>query len=64
VLFRVTNGKSTRDDRAGKIKISTVVEADELDDFFGRYAEVCRGGMDGLRKRDRKARRKNKGGKP
>jgi len=61
LLFRATNGKSTREDRKGKIKISTVVEPEELEAFFGKYAEVCRSGMDGLKKRDRKARKKNKG---
>jgi len=61
VLFRATNGKSTREDRKGKVKIATVVEANEVEAFFARYAEVCRSGMDGLRKRDRKARKRNKG---
>ena len=37
-----------------KLKISTVVSQDELEEFFGKYGEVCKGGMQGLKKRDRK----------
>jgi len=39
-----------------------VVQADELEGFFTRYAEVCKGGMAGLKKRDRSGR-KGKGKK-
>jgi signal recognition particle subunit SRP14 len=31
------------------------VEADALEGFFARYAEVCKQGMSGLKKRDRAA---------
>jgi signal recognition particle subunit SRP14 len=48
------------------VKIATVVEPEELDGFYVRYAEVCRAGMDALKKRDRskgKKRKKEKKGK-
>ena len=52
VIIRATSGKS-RENKAGKIKLSTIVEADALEAFFVRYAEVCKSGMSGLKKRDR-----------
>jgi signal recognition particle subunit SRP14 len=45
------------------------VDVEGLDEFYRRYAEVCKKGMEGLRKRDRKARKRKdkdkgkKGGK-
>ncbi|OOF94632.1 hypothetical protein ASPCADRAFT_6317 [Aspergillus carbonarius ITEM 5010] len=37
-----------------KVKLSTVVSPEELEAFYARYAEVCKAGMTGLKKRDRK----------
>ncbi len=34
-----------------------MVEADKLDGFFARYSECLKGGMGGLRKRDRSGRK-------
>lgn len=65
LLIRATNGDS-KDQRKkgakrdGRIKVSTVVMPDELQCFFERYAEVAKGGMGSLKKRDRKARKKAK----
>ncbi|CAG7962475.1 unnamed protein product [Penicillium olsonii] len=54
---KITKSKST------KIKISTVVNPEDLEAFYTRYAEVCKGGMTGLKKRDRRGRKaKTKGG--
>ena len=39
------------------MKLSTVVQADELEGFFTRYAEVWKAGMSGLKKRDRSGRK-------
>ena len=69
MLVRATNGKS-KEKRAEKIKISAVVKPEELERFFARYAEVCKVGMSGLKKRDRSGakakakakKRKGKGG--
>ncbi|KAG0647266.1 Signal recognition particle 14 kDa [Hyphodiscus hymeniophilus] len=60
ILIRATNGKS-KDNKAKKVKLSTVVESDAIEGFFAKYAEVCKGGMSGLKKRDRsKAKEKLK----
>lgn len=68
VIIRASNGKS-KAHRGDKVKLSTVVEADALEGFFARYAEVCKLGMSGLKKRDRskakeklKAKKKKQGG--
>ena len=60
--MRATNGKS-KDKIKDKIKLSTVVQADELEAFFVKYAEVWKAGMSGLKKRDRSGRKKGKGKK-
>ncbi|KAF6815530.1 Signal recognition particle subunit srp14 [Colletotrichum sojae] len=65
VIVRATNGKSKKN-RDKKIKLSTVVEVDALDDFYGRYADICKAGMVALKPRDRskkkaKARKKKSG---
>ncbi|PYH49007.1 signal recognition particle 14 kDa protein [Aspergillus saccharolyticus JOP 1030-1] len=53
-----TPGKATP---SKKVKLSTVVSPEELEAFYARYAEVCKAGMTGLKKRDRK--KKNAKGK-
>lgn len=52
ILIRASNGKS-KEHQSNKVKFSTVVEADDLEIFFLKYAEVCKQGMSGLKKRDR-----------
>ncbi|RKF57490.1 putative signal recognition particle 14kd protein [Golovinomyces cichoracearum] len=60
ILIRASNGKS-KEKKDQKIKLSTVVEADGLEEFFTRYAEVCKSGMNRMKKRDRsKAKEKLK----
>ncbi|KAL8745037.1 MAG: hypothetical protein Q9190_002785 [Brigantiaea leucoxantha] len=59
ILIRATNGKS-KEHRKDKIKLSTIVQANELDAFFARYADVMKAGMSGLKKRDRRGRKKAK----
>jgi signal recognition particle subunit SRP14 len=61
-LVRATNGKSKPHRKLGeKEKMATVVEAADLSGFYTRYAEVCKKGMEGLRKRDKKKAKKRKG---
>ncbi|KAK3113706.1 hypothetical protein LTR53_008742 [Teratosphaeriaceae sp. CCFEE 6253] len=70
LLIRATDGKSHtlgpdgtakgKKKNAGKVKLSTVVQPQDLEAFFGRYGEVCKAGMTGLRKRDRRGRKKDK----
>lgn len=43
--------------------MSTVVQPDDLEGFFARYADVCKAGMGALKKRDRSKRKKAKKGK-
>lgn len=64
-MIRASNNKS--DKRPGtdredieKIKLSTVVKPDDLDAFYVRYAEACKTGMSGLKKRDKKKAKKVK----
>ncbi|KAI1608717.1 signal recognition particle 14kD protein-domain-containing protein [Exophiala viscosa] len=60
ILVRATNGLSKphrtpkTKSSTPKLKIATVVEIADLDSFYARYAEVCKKGMEGLRKRDKK----------
>jgi signal recognition particle subunit SRP14 len=75
ILVRATNGAATpkthhtktqaKKLEGKKVKISTVIEASEAEDFFAKLADVCKGGMSGLRKRERKPKKKakKKGGK-
>ena len=56
VLIRATNGKS-KENKSDKIKLSTVVQPDDLETFFTKYADVCKTGMSGLKKRDRSGRK-------
>ena len=65
IVVRASKNKS--DKRAGtdrenrpKEKISTVVQPEHLDAFYVRYAEACKVGMGGLKKRDRKKGKKDK----
>jgi signal recognition particle subunit SRP14 len=65
VLIRASNNKSSKrkaTDREDveKTVLSTVVKPGDLDGFFVRYAESCRSGMSGLKKRDRKKGKKDK----
>lgn len=60
IIIRATNGKS-KAKRDKKVKLSTIVEVDSLEGFYAKYAEVCKLGMSGLKKRDRsKAKEKLK----
>ena len=52
ILIRATNGK-LKEERKDKIKLSTIVKPKDLERFYTRYAEVCKSGMPGLKKRDR-----------
>ncbi|KAK3674498.1 hypothetical protein LTR78_005584 [Recurvomyces mirabilis] len=51
-------GKGGRTKNADKVKLKTVVQPDDLDAFFAKYAEVCKAGMQSLKKRDRSKRKK------
>ncbi|KAL4781475.1 signal recognition particle, SRP14 subunit [Aspergillus varians] len=58
-----THEAKDKDRKTSKVKLSTVVQPQELEAFYARYAEVCKAGMTGLKKRDRKLKKaKAKGG--
>ena len=59
VLMRATDGKAGHE-RHEKVKIRTVVQPNDLDQFFARYAEVCRANMVGLKKRDKGKKKRAK----
>ncbi|KAK5072818.1 hypothetical protein LTR64_000774 [Lithohypha guttulata] len=65
VLIRATNGTATSSASSkskvakqhkprAKVKLATVVDHSDLENFYAKYAEVCKKGMEGLRKRDKK----------
>jgi signal recognition particle subunit SRP14 len=54
VLFRATDGDS---DKKKKIKLSTVVAPQDLDNFWISYTEVVKTGMSGLRKKEKKKKK-------
>jgi signal recognition particle subunit SRP14 len=61
ILVRATNGKSKKHRKAGeKTKLSTIVQPDDIDGFFLRYADVCKKGMESMKKRDRSKKKKKK----
>ncbi|KAF9891757.1 hypothetical protein FE257_003238 [Aspergillus nanangensis] len=72
ILIRATDGntnapnpktsKVQKKSTLSKIKLSTVVAPEELEAFYARYAEVCKAGMAGLKKRDRKKVKAKKAG--
>ena len=61
LIIRATNGKGKAHREQGeKVKLSTIVQPDQLEKFFVRYAEVMKSGMSSLKKRDRSGRKKKK----
>ncbi|KAK2034390.1 signal recognition particle, SRP9/SRP14 subunit [Colletotrichum zoysiae] len=65
VIIHATNGKS-KTHRDTKVKLSTIVEPDDMEAFYARYADICKAGMAALKPRDRSKKkakaRKKKGG--
>jgi signal recognition particle subunit SRP14 len=63
IIIRATDGRSQSKDgkrKKDKIKLSTVVQPDDIESFYAKYAEVCKAGMQSLKKRDRSKRKKDK----
>ncbi|KOS17631.1 Signal recognition particle 14 kDa protein [Escovopsis weberi] len=62
VIVHATDGKGKKA-RAGKARLSTVVEPHDLEAFYLRYADICKAGMTALKPRDKskkKAKAKKK----
>jgi len=66
LIIRASDGKTTKSDKTtknpDKVTLITIVQPDDIDAFFVRYADVCKAGMQSLKKRDR-SKRKDKGKK-
>ncbi|KAF7587712.1 hypothetical protein BBP40_006847 [Aspergillus hancockii] len=57
------NSKVEKKKTVSKVKLSTIVAPEDIEAFYTRYAEICKAGMTGLKKRDRKkGKAKGKGG--
>lgn len=66
VIIRASDGETQSKDRVKNkdhVKISTIVQPEDLEGFFTRYADVCKASMLSLRKRDRRKRKADKGKK-
>lgn len=66
IIVRATDGKTRNQEKVKnkqKVKLSTVVQPDDLEAFFSRYAVLCKAEFQGLKKRDRSKRKKAKKGK-
>ncbi|EGC44941.1 conserved hypothetical protein [Histoplasma capsulatum var. duboisii H88] len=57
VLVRATNGRH----KGAKSKVSTIIQPDDIEGFFVKYAEICKLGMVGMKKRNRSGKKKAKG---
>jgi signal recognition particle subunit SRP14 len=71
IIVRASDGETQSKDRMKNkdhVKVSTLVQPENLEGFFVRYADVCKATMLSLRKRDRRKRKaadkgkKKKGG--
>lgn len=57
LLFRATDGVK---DKSKRLKIDTVVEAKNIEQFWSQYADVLKAGMHGLLRKDKKEKKKKK----
>lgn len=59
LLIRITNGSSTKS-KVSKVKLLTVVETADLDEFWVDYLNTIKTGFVGLKKKEKKKSRKTK----
>lgn len=57
ILLRATDGAR---DKTKKVKVSTVIEADKVDQFWTEYANTLKNGITGLKKKEKKKAKKAK----
>lgn len=61
ILVRISmNSTNNKDKKQEKLKISTVVETDQLSQFWQQYIRVLKGGFVGLKKKEKKKTKKSK----
>ncbi|EER35571.1 predicted protein [Candida tropicalis MYA-3404] len=65
LLVRVSmNSSNNKKEKQNKVKISTVVENNQLEQFWVDYVQVLKNGFIGLKKKDKKKSKKGKVSKP
>jgi signal recognition particle subunit SRP14 len=60
IIVRASDGETQSKGRVknkNHVKVSTLVQPENLEGFFVRYADVCKATMLSLRKRDRRKRK-------
>lgn len=60
ILIRVTDGNN---DKSKKIKLSTVVEPNQLDSFWNEYTNILKAGFIGLKKKSKSKKKSKKASK-
>lgn len=61
ILVRISmNSTNNKDKKQGKLKLSTVVETDQLNQFWQQYIRVLKNGFVGLKKKEKKKNKKSK----
>lgn len=54
IIIRATNGIAKENRKSSeRVRLSTVVMPESVEGFYIKYAEICKAGMAGLKKRDR-----------
>lgn len=61
ILVRISmNSTNNKDKKQEKLKLSTVVETDQLNRFWQQYIRVLKNGFVGLKKKEKKKNKKSK----
>lgn len=60
ILIRASDSKNGRSKSGTRVKLTTFVAPTELDNFFERYATLCKTGMLALKPRDKSKKKKQK----
>ncbi|KAI5965587.1 uncharacterized protein KGF55_000949 [Candida pseudojiufengensis] len=61
ILIRVSmNSENNKDSKNKKFKISTIIENDQINQFWLSYIQILKNGFIGLKKKEKKKSKKNK----
>ncbi|KAI5955282.1 hypothetical protein KGF54_001843 [Candida jiufengensis] len=61
ILIRISmNSENNKDSKNKKLKLSTVIENDQINQFWSQYIQVLKNGFVGLKKKDKKKSKKSK----
>lgn len=61
ILIRISMNGKEKKDKKDKVKLSTVVENDQLEHFWSDYVQVLKNGFVGLKKKEKKKAKTKKG---